>query len=140
MVPGSPLLYRGGSVLSGSLKTVMSRGVIHDGGVRTEAGVALVVAGSALGLAMAFGLRTRVPVAAVALALGVAGVAAGAGALLLQDDPSPADWAVTLVSLGVLVPFHVRVMLGPLGRRGSLAPREPRPGGGPDERELGEDG
>lgn len=79
-------------------------------------GIALVAVGSGLGLAATFRLRTRWPGWAVALTLAVAGIAGGSGALLVQRLVSPADWVVTVAALAALVPFHVRVMLGPLGR------------------------
>jgi hypothetical protein len=81
-------------------------------------GVALIAGASALALVVAFLLRTRLPGAVVTGVLAAAGVGLGAGALLVQDDPSPADWWATLIGLAVLVPFHARVMLGPLGRAG----------------------
>jgi hypothetical protein len=81
-------------------------------------GVALIVGSSALGLLTAFALRTRLPGAVVVALLAAAGAGLGAGALLAQDDPSAADWWATPIGLAVLVPFHARVVLGPLGAAG----------------------
>ena len=81
-------------------------------------GVALIVGSSALGLLTAFALRTRLRGAVVVGLLAAAGAALGTGALLAQDDPSAADWWATLIGLAVLVPFHARVVLGPLGAAG----------------------
>jgi hypothetical protein len=81
-------------------------------------GVALIAGSSALGVLTAFALRTRLPEAVVVALLAAAGAGLGAGALLTQDDPSAADWWATLIGLAVLVPFHARVVLGPLGTAG----------------------
>jgi hypothetical protein len=81
-------------------------------------GVALIVGAAALALSAAFFLRTRLPGAVVTGVLAAAGVGLGAGALLVQDDPSAVDWWATLMGLAVLVPFHARVVLGPLGAAG----------------------
>ena len=86
-------------------------------------GVALIVGSSALGLLTAFGLRTRLPGAVVTGILAAAGAGLGAGALLVQDGPSAADWWATLIGLAVLVPFHARVVLGPLGAGGGSRDR-----------------
>jgi hypothetical protein len=80
-------------------------------------GVGLMVGASAVGLAVALLLRARLPAWAVASMLSVCGGVVGAGALLVQEEAGAADWAVTVTSLCLLVPLHVRVMLGPLGRR-----------------------
>jgi hypothetical protein len=86
-------------------------------------GAALIAGSSALGLLTAFGLRTRLPGAVVTGILAAAGAGLGAGALLVQDGPSAADWWATLIGLAVLVPFHARVVLGPLGARGGSRDR-----------------
>ena len=79
-------------------------------------GVWIVVAG-VLVAAVAVLLRGRLPGLAVALLLAVAGAAVGWGGMLLQPDPSPAEVAVTIGALALLVPAHVRVVLGPFDRR-----------------------
>ncbi|MBI4259629.1 MAG: hypothetical protein HY658_03590 [Actinobacteria bacterium] len=89
----------------------------HDWAVDDALGIGLVAGGAALGIALAFLLRARLPGPAVAVGLGAAGALIGAGGLLLQERAGPADWVVAVAGLAVLVPFHVRVVLGPLGRR-----------------------
>lgn len=81
-------------------------------------GVTLIVGASAIALLVAFILRTRLPGPVVTGVLAAAGAGLGTGALLVQDDPSGADWWATLIGLAVLVPFHARVVLGPLGADG----------------------
>ena len=80
-------------------------------------GIALIVCGAAAGLLVALVLRTRAPAALVAVVLVASGVATGAGALLVQDHVSTTNWTLTLLLLSFLVPAHVRVVLGPFGRR-----------------------
>jgi xanthosine utilization system XapX-like protein len=79
-------------------------------------GIALIVAGSVVGVVTAFVLRTRWPAPAVAVVLTACGVAIGAGALLVMRHVSATNWAVTIVLMAFLVPAHVRVVLGPLGK------------------------
>lgn len=82
--------------------------------MRTTLGVAIiVVAGVAVLVLLARWRRTsgRGPLALLA----VLGAAIGAGALLLQDDPGAADWAVTLALMAAATPVHFRFMLGPPG-------------------------
>ena len=79
-------------------------------------GIALIVAGSAVGLFTAFVLRTTWPAAVVAAVLVACGLAIGAGALLVMKHVSATNWAVTLVLMAFLVPAHVRVVLGPFGK------------------------
>jgi len=90
--------------------------------MHTGVGIALIVAGSLVGLAFAFAVRRRAPAAVVAAVLALCGLALGAGALLVLHHVSVTNWTVTLVLMAVLVPAHVRVMLGPFGVDGD----EPR--------------
>ena len=80
------------------------------------AGIALIVAGSLLGLLTVFGLWRRLPRAASLILLATAGVALGAGALLVQEGAGPGDWALTLLVLGGLTPLHGRLVFGRPGR------------------------
>jgi hypothetical protein len=89
---------------------------MHDG-----AGIALIVAGGAVGFLTAFLLRTRAPAVMVASILTGCGLALGAGALLVQDHVSRTNWVLTLALIAFLVPAHVWIVLGPFG---------PRPGRG----------
>jgi hypothetical protein len=82
-------------------------------------GAWLVVGGAALAVVTSFGLRTRVPAPAVAALLAASGAAIGWGGMLLQTDPPVAQTVFTVVTLAVLVPFHVRVVVGPFGPRRS---------------------
>lgn len=76
----------------------------------------LVIAGTVIALGMAAWLWRRLPprpaVAAVSLLAGALGV----GALLLQDDPRPADWIIGLSLLVAFAPVHCRFAFGPPGR------------------------
>lgn len=78
-------------------------------------GLAAILGGSALGLLGAFVFRTRFPGAAVMGLLAAAGAAVGVGAMLVQDPAGAANWVITVGGLAAMVPFHVRVALGPLG-------------------------
>lgn len=80
------------------------------------AGIALIVAGSLLGLLTLFGLWRRLPGPASLVLLAAAGVALGAGALLVQEGAGPGDWALTLLVLGGLTPLHGRLVFGRPGR------------------------
>ena len=79
-------------------------------------GIALIVAGSLLGLLTQFGLWRRLPGLAALILLAVAGVAVGCGALLVQEGVGAGDWALTLLVLGGLTPLHGRLVFGRPGR------------------------
>ena len=83
---------------------------MHDGW-----GIALLVAGGVVGLATALLLRTRVKAALVATILVLCGAAVGVGAALVQDHVSITNWVVTVALATILIPAHVRVVLGPFG-------------------------
>jgi hypothetical protein len=76
-----------------------------------------IVAGSAL-VAVVTGsvLRTRLPAAVVAGILVAAGAGIGWGGVLLQRDPTRLEVALTVVLMAVLVPAHVRIVLGRFGQ------------------------
>ena len=78
-------------------------------------GIGLIVAGLAVTLVLAFLLRRRLPPAVVAATLAVSGAAIGWGGLLLLEDRSAVENALVLVLMIVLVPAHVRIVLGPFG-------------------------
>jgi len=82
------------------------------------AGVALIVAGSVLGLFTLFVLWRRLSLPVAFALLAASGAAIGAGALLVQDRVGPGDWALTLFVLGVLTPLHGRLVFGRPGRSG----------------------
>jgi hypothetical protein len=81
-----------------------------------EAGGAwFVVAGAALAAVTAFWLRTWVPASVVAALLAAGGAAIGWGGMLLQSEPPISQVVFVVVTLAVLVPFHIRVVFGPFG-------------------------
>lgn len=77
----------------------------------------IVAASAALGLATAFGLRARGPGWVVAGLLAASGAGVGWGGMLLRPAPSAGEVAIAVGGLALLVPAHVRIVLGPLGRR-----------------------
>jgi len=84
--------------------------------VRTGIGVSLVVVAGGLGLLL-LAWWHRLPRRTALVLASALGAAVGAGALLLQDDPEAADWVVTLGLLATFAPLHVRMLVGPAGRR-----------------------
>ena len=81
----------------------------------TAIGVGFLVLGAVVGVVVSFVLRTRLPGPAVTALLVGAGAAIGWGGMLLQPDPPAFQSVFAVVVLGVLVPFHVRVVFGPFG-------------------------
>lgn len=75
-------------------------------------GVGLIVAGSLVALTVVFAAWRRAPFVLSIVVLGVCGAAVGAGALLVQEEASATEWALTLVALGVLTPLHARLVFG----------------------------
>lgn len=73
----------------------------------------IVAGGLGLGVTLTRWRHIRPRVAALLLAF--LGVLLGTGALLLQDDPGPADWAVVLSVLAVFTPVHIRFVFGSPG-------------------------
>ena len=86
---------------------------------------ALFAGAAAVFVAASFQLRTRLPKSLVTVLIG--GVAEVAGAAVLRSQPaaSPAEWVFAAVVLGTVIPFNVRMLLGPFGR-----PAEARPAAG----------
>jgi hypothetical protein len=80
--------------------------------MNTGLGIVLIAAGSLLGLLVVFAMWDRWSAAVSQGLLVGCGVLAGAGALLVQGGASTAEWAATLVALGVLTPLHARVVFG----------------------------
>lgn len=77
-----------------------------------------------VGLFTAFSLRTRLPAGVVVVVLAAVGAALGWGGMLLRPDPSTSEAVAAIVLLAVLVPAHVRIVLG---RFGPTAAGEPSP-------------
>lgn len=86
------------------------------------AGIVLIVAGAAGVVVSGFWLRPRLPGPVVFALISASSVALTAGALVVQEHTTVADWIVALVAMALLGPLHVRVLLGPFGRR-SAAPK-----------------
>jgi hypothetical protein len=91
-------------------------------------GVGVVVLGAVAGIAVSFLLRTRLPAAAVAALLAASGAAIGWGGMTLQPDPPLPQVVFAVLMLAVLVPFHVRIVVGPFGPRGRNGPEKRRRG------------
>jgi len=78
----------------------------------------IVVLGAVLAVVTGFVLRTRMPAAVVAGLLIVAGAGVGWGIVLLQPDPTVAESILAVLVMAVLVPTHVRIVLGRFGPAG----------------------
>jgi hypothetical protein len=77
--------------------------------------LSLTLASAALALLGAFVVRRRLPGRLVTAILAVAGAGLGYGVMLLQPDPSTGELVAAVFLLTVLVPAHVRIVLGPFG-------------------------
>lgn len=78
--------------------------------------IGLIVAGGLLAILTSFLLWRRLPMAAAYGVLAASGAIVGTGALLVQDEAGGAEWAITLVALGVLAPMHARLLFGRPGQ------------------------
>lgn len=76
----------------------------------------LIVGGTVLGLIVVLTLWHRLPRWVALAAVSLIGAVIGAGALLLQQDPGPADWVATLGILLAFAPVHCRFVFGDPGR------------------------
>lgn len=87
-----------------------------------EPGVWVVILSALVGSVTAFALRTRAPGWAVAALLAGSGAALGWGGILLRADPDTAEIVFAAAAMSLLVPAHVRIVLGPFGpgRRGAV--------------------
>lgn len=85
--------------------------------------VLLVLAAAAVAVVAAFALRARAPGWLVAAILAAAGAGLAWGGMLLRPRPSTGEVLLAVTLLAVLLPAHVRIVLGPLGR----GPARPRP-------------
>jgi hypothetical protein len=61
--------------------------------------------------------RTRLRRTVLVVALIAAGAGIGLGGILIEGESGPVQAIAATVVLGLLAPLHVRVLLGPLGRR-----------------------
>ena len=80
-----------------------------------EPGAWIVAASAAVALVTAFFLRRRIAPQAVAPILAVAGGGIAWGGMCLQRDPSAGEFVAAVAILVVLIPAHVRIVLGPFG-------------------------
>ena len=71
----------------------------------------------AVALVTAFLLRTRAPAPVAVALLAAAGAGLGWGGMLVQPAPSAGEFVAAVVLLAVLVPAHVRIVLGRFGTR-----------------------
>jgi hypothetical protein len=75
-----------------------------------------IVAGSAgMAVIAGFVLRTRLPAAVVLVLLAASGAGVGWGGMLLQPDPSAVESILAVALMAVLVPAHVRIVVGRFG-------------------------
>ena len=86
------------------------------------AGIALIVTASAVGGFIVFALWRRIPPVLAYVSTAACGMAIGTGALLVQEDVGAASWVVTLLVLGIIAPVHMRLVFGPPGPPGMVAP------------------
>jgi hypothetical protein len=82
-----------------------------------EPGAWVVLLSAVLGAVAAFVLRTRAPAWAVAILLAGTGAVLAWGGMLLRPDPGTGEVVIGVAAMAVLVPLHVRIVLGPFGRR-----------------------
>lgn len=77
---------------------------------------AWIVAGSAtVAVVTGFVLRTRLPAGVVLVVLAAAGAGIGWEGILLQPDPSTVEVVLSVVGMAILVPVHVRIVIGRFG-------------------------
>ncbi len=82
-------------------------------------GIFLVAVSVGVALVTAFVLRTRAPAPLSIALLAAAGAGLGWGGMLIRLSPPLGEVVTAIVLLAVLVPAHVRIVLGPLGRGSS---------------------
>jgi hypothetical protein len=78
-------------------------------------GTWIVGASAALALATAFLGRTRLPAPLVIMLLSAAGAGLGLGGMMIRGAPSLGEVLAAVILLAVLVPAHVRIVLGRFG-------------------------
>lgn len=81
------------------------------------AGAWIVIVSVAVGLGLAFVLRTVLPAAVVAVALALCGAGIAWGGMLFRTDPPTGEVVAAVLGTAALVPAHVRIVLGPFGPR-----------------------
>jgi hypothetical protein len=78
----------------------------------------MVAASGVVAVVTGFALRTRLPAVVVLVVLATAGAGIGWGGMLLQDDPSTGEVVLAVALMAILVPAHVRIVLGKFGPAG----------------------
>lgn len=74
------------------------------------AGIAILLAASALAVVTAGWLRASLPRLAMDAMMAVAGAGIGVGGLMMLDDVGTSSWIVAPVVLAVIAPLHVRAL------------------------------
>src|SRR5262245_35503556 len=95
----------------------MARPPRDNPSVHVGAGVALIVASSAVGALIVFGLWRRLPAGLAFGSLALCGMGIAAGGLLVQEDVGVASSIAALSVLAVITPLHMRLVFGPPGPR-----------------------
>jgi hypothetical protein len=95
---------------------------VDNPSVHVGAGIALIVASSALGALVVFGLWRRLAPGVAFGSVALCGMGIAAGGLLVQEDVGVASWVVALAALAVISPVHMRLVFGPPGPGGMVAP------------------
>jgi hypothetical protein len=80
-----------------------------------DQGAWLAAVSAAVGVVIAFLLRRRVAAGVVTVMLALAGAGIGWGGMLVQPDPSVGEFVAAVAILALLVPAHVRIVIGPFG-------------------------
>jgi len=78
-------------------------------------GAWVAAASAGVAVLLAIPLRRSLPAPLIALALALAGAALAVGGMLVRTNPSTGEVAFAALLLAVLVPAHVRIVLGPFG-------------------------
>ncbi len=74
--------------------------------------IGLILGGTAVSLIVVLVLWRLIPAWAALVGVSLLGALIGVGAMLLQDDPGPADWVVALGLLISFTPVHCRLVFG----------------------------
>jgi len=85
------------------------------GVVGIEPGAAVILVAAAVLVMSSLVLRIRLPGALVLLLVAGSAAAVAAGALLVQENVTPADWALALPVAAAAATGHVRLLLGRFG-------------------------
>ena len=84
----------------------------------SDVGTWIVAVSAVVVVVTGFVLRTRLPASVVGVVLVVAGAGVGWGGILLQPGATVAEVILTVAIMALLVPVHVRIVLGRFGPAG----------------------